>query len=170
MLVSIDGFPRGIDRDPARLAAQVISGIGFLGAGTILRDGTSVRGLTTAASLWVVAGIGLAVGTGFYWAAVVTTFFAVVVLMYLDNLERKFISTSTGYIEIEVSDQPGTLAAITKVFADYGVSIKKINLEIEEENQKAVVTLQVRGHNNDHKERLFDEIRLLPGIYRVKWR
>ncbi|HBL37110.1 MAG TPA: methyltransferase, partial [Firmicutes bacterium] len=72
MLVSIYGFPSGTGSDPARLAAQVVSGIGFLGAGTILRDGTSIRGLTTAASLWVVAGIGLAAGTGFYWAAAIT--------------------------------------------------------------------------------------------------
>lgn len=169
MLVSIYGFPSGTGSDPARLAAQVVSGIGFLGAGTILRDGTSIRGLTTAASLWVVAGIGLAVGTGFYWAAAITTLFAVLVLMFLDDIERKFISTSTGYLEAEVSDQPGTLAAFTKVFADYGISIKKINLEIEDENKKALITLQVRGHNIN-KEILLDEIRVLPGIYSIKWR
>ena len=68
MLISIYGFEQsgvGTTRDPARLAAQVVSGIGFLGAGTILREGTSIKGLTTAASLWVVAGIGLALGAGF---------------------------------------------------------------------------------------------------------
>ena len=59
--------------DPARLGAQVISGIGFLGAGTILKDGSRVRGLTTAASLWVVACIGLAIGVGFYWGALIAT-------------------------------------------------------------------------------------------------
>ena len=106
----------------------------------------------------MVAGIGLAAGTGFYWAAAITTFLAVLVLMFLDNVERKFISTSTGYIE-----------AFTKVFADYGISIKKINLEIEDEKKKAVITLQVRGHNIN-KEILLDEIRLLPGIYSIKWR
>ena len=72
MIVSVEGFsgalgPRG---DQARLAAQVVSGIGFLGAGTIMRQGSSVRGLTTAASLWVVAAVGLATGIGLYLAAI----------------------------------------------------------------------------------------------------
>lgn len=72
--------------DPARIAAGVIIGIGFLGAGTIIRSGTSVIGLTTAASLWTVAGIGLAVGCGFYTAGYVTT---LIVLLTLYTL-RKF--------------------------------------------------------------------------------
>ena len=59
--------------DPARSAAQVVSGIGFLGAGTIMKEGLSVKGLTTAASLWVVAGVGLAVGFGYYSGALITT-------------------------------------------------------------------------------------------------
>ena len=61
--------------DPARLGAQVISGIGFLGAGTIIRDGVNVRGLTTAASLWAVSCVGIAVGCGFYLGAVIATVF-----------------------------------------------------------------------------------------------
>src|SRR5213592_181273 len=59
--------------DPTRIAAQIVTGIGFLGAGAIIREGLSVRGLTTAASLWVVAAIGMACGAGWYWAALVTT-------------------------------------------------------------------------------------------------
>lgn len=74
--------------DPTRMAAQVVSGIGFLGAGTILRFGTSVRGLTTAASLWVAAGIGLAAGAGFYVGAAATTGVALVTLFALGPVER----------------------------------------------------------------------------------
>ena len=69
--------------DPARIAAGVITGIGFLGAGTIIREKEGVRGLTTAASLWVVAGIGLAVGCGFKRAAIYTTVIALIVLFFL---------------------------------------------------------------------------------------
>lgn len=76
------------DVDPTRIAAGVITGIGFLGAGTIIRYGEVVRGLTTAASLWVVAGIGLAVGCGFYSAAFVATLLTVVVLILLRNIEN----------------------------------------------------------------------------------
>ena len=79
--------------DPARIAAGVITGIGFLGAGTIIREKEGIKGLTTAASLWVVAGIGLAVGCGFKRAAVYTTVIAVIVLFFLrfaeDIIEEK---------------------------------------------------------------------------------
>lgn len=73
--------------DPARIAAGVITGIGFLGAGTIIRDRQGVKGLTTAASLWVVAGIGLACGSGFYSASIFATLLALVVLFVLRYIE-----------------------------------------------------------------------------------
>lgn len=77
--------------DPARLAAQVVSGIGFLGAGTIIQFRDSVRGLTTAASVWASAGIGLAVGAGFYKGAVAATVL-VVLALFISRLERRFES------------------------------------------------------------------------------
>jgi len=73
--------------DPARIAAGVITGIGFLGAGTIIREREGVKGLTTAASLWVVAGIGLAVGCGFCMAALYTTALSLIVLFFLRYIE-----------------------------------------------------------------------------------
>lgn len=91
MLTSIHIFEvyKGISSvDPSRLAAQVVSGIGFLGAGTILRFGASVRGLTTAASLWAVAGIGLAVGNGFYLGAYAATVLILITLFFLSKIER----------------------------------------------------------------------------------
>ena len=75
--------------DPGRIAAGVITGIGFLGAGTIIRERERVRGLTTAASLWVVAGIGLAVGCGFIRPAIYTTVLALIVLFVFRFWERK---------------------------------------------------------------------------------
>ena len=168
MLLSVYGFPSNISRDPARLAAQVVSGIGFLGAGTILREGTSIRGLTTAASLWVVAGIGLAIGAGFYLAGVIATVFSVLVLAYLDNVEKKFIATKTEIIQAVLSDKPGVLAAFCQVLGNNGLSIKSINLELDEENQKALISLQVKGHNIV-REKILEEICLLPDIFNVKW-
>ena len=75
--------------DPARLGAQVISGIGFLGAGTIVKDGFSVRGLTTAASLWAVACIGLAAGSGLYSGAILATALIYVILEVMKNVMGK---------------------------------------------------------------------------------
>ncbi len=80
---------QGGELDPTRLAAQVISGIGFLGAGTIIQLRDSVRGLTTAAGLWAAAGIGLAVGSGFYLGAVATTVIVLLVLFALSNVEQR---------------------------------------------------------------------------------
>lgn len=168
MLISIYGFSGEGGRDPARLAAQVVSGIGFLGAGTILREGTSIRGLTTAASLWVVAGIGLAVGTGFYLAGGAATLIAVFVLALLDHVEKKFIAQQTGKIQATLSDKPGALAAFCQVLGNNGISIRSINLEIEEEKQKALITLQVKGHNIV-KEKVIAELSLLPDIFSVNW-
>jgi len=90
MLTSLyvfDIYKDKVPLDPARIAAGVITGIGFLGAGTIIRERAEVRGLTTAASLWVVAGIGLAVGVGFNRAAIYTTILAMVVLFFLRYVE-----------------------------------------------------------------------------------
>jgi putative Mg2+ transporter-C (MgtC) family protein len=77
------------DADPSRIAAGVVTGIGFLGAGAIIRYGESIKGLTTAASVWVVASIGLSVGAGMYWAAVATTGIVLAVLV-LSRLEEQF--------------------------------------------------------------------------------
>lgn len=97
MLVSAFGFAdvlgqKNVVLDPSRIAAQVVSGIGFLGAGAILMRGEVVRGLTTAASLWSVAGVGLAVGGGMYTAAIGATIIILIILAGIKPLERRFIS------------------------------------------------------------------------------
>ena len=95
MMVSVDNAKYGAD--PSRIAAQVISGIGFLGAGTILRTGTNIEGLTTAASLWVCAGIGLAVGNGYYLGAVATTLIVLFFLKILEPLKECFSKAISKY-------------------------------------------------------------------------
>lgn len=103
MLLSIYGFSEfagqyGVNRDPARLAAQAITGIGFLGAGTILFTGKSIKGLTTAASLWVVMAIGLAVGAGFYVGASFTVFLALAVLWGLNVVEKRYVAHPREFV------------------------------------------------------------------------
>ena len=90
MLVSLyvyETYKREVILDPARIAAGVIAGIGFLGAGTIIRSDPQVKGLTTAASIWVSAGIGLGVGCGFYFASFIVTIFSLVTLLFLKRIE-----------------------------------------------------------------------------------
>lgn len=155
--------------DPGRLASQVVSGIGFLGAGTILREGATIKGLTTAASLWVVAGIGLAVGSGFYLAAVVTTGLVVTVLIALDTVEKYVISSKRRTLSLKVLDKPGQLGAIATILGSYGVSIKGVDLSCLEENHEAHLHLTVEVPHSVAKERLFEELASLDGVYRVTY-
>lgn len=76
--------------DPTRIAAQIVTGVGFLGAGSILRQGEEVRGLTTAASIWVVASLGMAVGFGYYAVAIVSVLLVLIVLVLLKPVEDRF--------------------------------------------------------------------------------
>ncbi len=97
MLTSLyvfDIYKSQVSLDPARIAAGVVTGIGFLGAGTIIRESDGVRGLTTAASLWVAAGLGLAVGVGFCKIAVYTTILVLIVLHFLRFIEKPLVKTS----------------------------------------------------------------------------
>lgn len=93
MIVSIEIYDifrsQGGEVDPSRIAAQVVSGIGFLGAGAIIRDPKGVQGVTTAAGIWTAAGIGLACGLGQYVPAVVTTLITLVILIVFTKLEKK---------------------------------------------------------------------------------
>jgi putative Mg2+ transporter-C (MgtC) family protein len=92
MLLSLYVFEQmkaqGAVSDPSRIAAQVVSGIGFLGAGVIIRSGISIVGITTAATLWVCAAIGLAVGAGYYKGAVITTVLVIIVLFVFRRFEK----------------------------------------------------------------------------------
>ncbi|CAB3970333.1 methyltransferase [Burkholderia cenocepacia] len=97
MVVSAFGFAdiqnaKNVSLDPSRVAAQVVSGIGFLGAGSIMLRGEIIRGLTTAASLWVVAAVGLAVGGGMYVAAIAATAIVLAILAGLKPIEKRFFA------------------------------------------------------------------------------
>lgn len=135
MLLSIYGFSEFVNEfnvrtDPARLAAQVISGIGFLGAGAILRTGSSISGLTTAASIWVVAAIGLAVGAGFYYAAFLVTALVLISLFLLNKWEKHMLRHRRNQeLSLKIKDQPGSLGAIATTFGNYGIHIRNLSME-----------------------------------------
>ena len=146
MVVSIDmyfQYYRTVNADPGRIAAQVVSGIGFLGAGTIMKEGATVRGLTTAAGLWVVACIGLAVGAGMYVPAIITTVLILFVLMYFIKFEQQFTGMRLykGIVML-VDDQPGQVGIIGSILGDMGVLIKEIDLNrLDTEDQLEVELL-----------------------------
>jgi putative Mg2+ transporter-C (MgtC) family protein len=147
MLLSIYGFSEFVNEpnvrlDPSRLAAQVISGIGFLGAGTILFNGRSITGLTTAASLWVVAGIGLAIGAGFYYAAILSCFMVLVSLWILNKVELKYFGAKRKHLlKIHTVDQPGSLGDISSLLADKNIDIRKVSLEDTSEGETKTILI-----------------------------
>ena len=104
--------------DPNRISAQVVTGIGFLGAGAIIRYGVSVRGLTTAASLWAVAAVGLAAGQGFYSAALITTAVVMFSLSVLRLIEDRFLYPRLGRpVALRVHFSSAGFAPLTELAA-----------------------------------------------------
>ena len=123
-------YLQGKGGDPSRIAAQVVSGIGFLGAGAILRLGNNVKGLTTAASLWLVSAVGLAIGAGLYLAAGMTLALSLFTLIALDHLEKKlFPSERTKLLEISFKGAvPDTKKAVGVIEA-FGVRVQSVDVE-----------------------------------------
>lgn len=119
--------------DPSRIAASIVTGIGFLGGGAILRLGATVRGLTTAASLWAVAGVGLAIGGGYYFAAILTIIIILLTLHFLGKFEHMYLQrrkfrTMTLYAQ----STPDLLGNVEKVLANHSINIR--NIEVQREN------------------------------------
>lgn len=162
-LVSVNSFGSA---DPSRVAAQIVSGIGFLGAGTILREGATIRGLTTAASLWSVAGVGMAIGTGYYLGAILTTVLMVVVLFFFSSLEQKILHT-VKVVEITVADIPGQLGRVATMLGEMGISIKSVGISPQSHEQVNIeLMLKIPASLQFHE--VVDSLSQLKGINSIK--
>ncbi|WP_244535218.1 MgtC/SapB family protein [Gracilibacillus kekensis] len=140
MLLSINGFDYFIENydnvrfDPARIPSYVISGIGFLGAGTIIVHGGTIRGLTTAASIWAVAGLGLIVGIGMYKEAIITTLIILVSLVVLNKFEKRLHSKNHHIIfEVKISNKNETSKFLERI-QSFPVEIREFDISKESEN------------------------------------
>jgi putative Mg2+ transporter-C (MgtC) family protein len=158
----------GITYDPTRIAAQIVTGIGFLGAGAIIRQGLSIRGLTTAASLWVVAAIGMASGAGYYSGAVVATVVVLVSLWPLRILaSRIFERVRPGELRLEVelraNESPSVLL---EPLEQRGVAVRAF--EVEDSRDRRRVALEV--HVEDvQPEAVTAELMRLEPVLGVRW-
>lgn len=171
MIVSIDMYAQyyqTVNADPGRIAAQVISGIGFLGAGTIMREGASVQGLTTAAGLWVVACIGLAVGSGLYIPAIATTVLILFVLIYFIKFEARFTgSREFKGLVLLVEDRPGQVGAIGSILGDLCVLIKNIQLTPADDDYLEIeLLLQIPGGIS--VDQVIEELSALRGLRNIE--
>jgi putative Mg2+ transporter-C (MgtC) family protein len=139
---AIESGGRGIQFDPTRIAAQIVTGIGFLGAGAIIRQGLTVRGLTTAATLWVVAAIGMAAGAGFYWAAVLTTALVLISLWPLRILAfRLFVRLRPEERPLEI-ELPSGASAQPVLAAVEALGAEVESLQLERSRDGLLVTLR----------------------------
>ena len=159
----------GIVFDPTRIAAQVVTGIGFLGAGAIIRQGLSVRGLTTAATLWVVAAIGMATGAGFYSAAVITTVLVLFSLYPLRVLAfRVFepLRPEEGRLAVELSAGATTVSVLQAV-EDAGAQVRA--LEFEEKGDTRRVDMRVRVRTGRSAAELLDALSQTHEVKGARW-
>lgn len=171
MMISMYGF-NGYG-DPARLAAQVVSGIGFLGAGTILNKGNSIRGLTTAASLWVCGGIGLAVGNGYYVGAIATAVIVLFTLITLGLLENRFFKNKYRVLIIQCEEKPGKIGEIGQTFGKYNISIKDIKIindgGVEDGLGSIEIHFAVKIPRNFLRGQFYEDLLKIPGIDWATW-
>ena len=161
----------GNDRltDPTRIAAQIVSGIGFLGGGAILRLGATVKGLTTAACIWTVTGVGMAIGAGYYFPAVMVVLIMLFALHSLAQFEDAFIKKRM-YREMTLTarSSPDLLGNVEKVFSANRIFIK--NIEVEKELSEPNVELRavVTAPEHVNLNKLSDEIFQIPGTLRFE--
>ncbi len=151
--------------DPTRLAAQVLSGIGFLGAGAILRYGTSIKGLTTATSLWTMAVVGLAVGAGYILVAVGTAVFLLSTLTVLNKIEKSKLAVNVNHQLWILSDYYPEIE--TKVKSVLGELTKSYTIQRMERNLKKNrlrITVLIRVKRDDNLTPLVERLAKLKGV------
>lgn len=153
--------------DVARLGAQVISGVGFLGAGTIIRNGSSVKGLTTAASVWAVACIGLATGIGFYFGAIIATITIYISLAY----SKKFAKFhDTQKISLEITSQSDNInsliSTIEKKFAENDININKFSITNQKDNSSELY-FHLSMNESINPTSVLSTVYSLPGVISI---
>jgi len=172
MIISAYGFAPVLGEhvilDPSRIAAQVASGIGFLGAGTIILRREIVRGLTTAASVWTVAAIGLACGGAMYLAAVAASVLVLVVLAAMRPLEViLFGSRRSVHIIMTCSARGFQEAQVRRIVSDAGARLQRIHLHFDNEKDRDRVELVMR-YDPAQANRIAETLRALDGVREIR--
>lgn len=167
----------GIVTDPGRLTAQVVSGIGFICGGTIIYTGKNIKGITSAATLWVVGAIGIAVGCGFYDVAIILTITIYATLMILYNVTKKINERGNiKSLEILLLNKAKTIGQINLILAENNVDIRKMNLEKQQDEsdsdelQKEIIELFliIKLNDMDSYGKIYEDIKALENVLEVK--
>jgi len=162
-VLSIVAFP-GTGSDPGRVAAQIVSGIGFLGAGAILKYGASVRGLTTAASLWAVAAVGMAAGAGAWVVAVAATVIVLISLSPLHFVENRIAGNERGRLRVRIDVAgEGALGRLFEALSEREDHIRHLASSRSPEGVHGV-DLEIRGRTTKHAAQILEELERLEGV------
>lgn len=166
MLVSMNMGPGA---DSSRIASNVVSGIGFLGAGTILRTGNNIEGLTTAASIWVCSAIGLAIGSGFYLGGIIVTIIVLFFLRKFSSFEKIINRKNYKTITIRGKTRPGFIGEIGTNFGYYHITIINIvihDIEVKEDIDEEIIFTLKFPYKLDMED-LFNDLYKIEGIREV---
>ncbi|WP_042145330.1 MgtC/SapB family protein [Paucisalibacillus sp. EB02] len=175
MVLSLYGFEAYIEKyenvrfDPARIPSYVISGIGFLGAGTIMVYGGTIRGLTTAASIWAVAGLGLVVGAGMYAVALFTTLIILLSLVFLNNFEKLFTKGKSSMV-VEIVSYPNlAINKVVSVFEESNLKVRQVEV-LKVENDLRSIFIKVEPNEGFNRIKLFESLSSIDAVKSVSER
>lgn len=155
--------------DPARLAAQVVSGIGFLGAGAILRFGFNVKGLTTASTLWTTAMVGMAIGYGYYLVSLFAVVITIIVLTLVERFEKKFVRVNViRTVVVDVHEREGILREVRKTISKMADALFAFSVQKSVKNKHMRLEIVARFNRNEKLEDMLEVISSIEGVKGIK--
>jgi putative Mg2+ transporter-C (MgtC) family protein len=167
-VISAYGFRRGVGTDPSRLAAQIVTGIGFLGGGAIVRHGLTVKGLTTAASIWATASVGVAVGAGDYVLGVGGAALVVGTLVGLRRVSATLQRWGVSREEFILATRPGfDVERIVEAVKRERVELRGLDREAGKDEDRVVLVVKLRPRYRP--DQLLDVLGRLDGVRQVEW-
>jgi putative Mg2+ transporter-C (MgtC) family protein len=162
-----DKYPGLAQGDPGRIAGQAITGIGFLGAGVIIRYKDTIRGLTTAACVWLVCSVGLAVGAGFYLVSVAVTLLTVFALIGLKAGERRMRKDWCEELGVVSADLPGQVTRMEDLIVKHGFEVISFGLKRDAEKKELEATFQLRVRAVQPKREILQDLLEIEGVRAV---
>lgn len=166
-LVSYMGFSSPT-LDTSRVAAGVVTGIGFIGAGVIFRQGTLVKGVTTAASIWISAAIGLALGTKLYYLAIVVTLIGLIILSFLKYLESRIIRVPLYMVRITADRDFAGIEEIKNILKELFPDVKSKKYELVPASGKKIYSFHIHSKTPDISEKIIDRISKKTGVFKIE--
>lgn len=155
--------------DPSRIAAQIVAGIGFIGAGVILKDGLTVRGLTTAACLWLAAGIGMGFGMGIYLPTIVSTIIAISALIFLKRLEPYINKDRFLIFRIETDEGIDVYPQLEVIFAQYKMIVSDVSCTLHPRSGETHYKFVLTQHRTRMGRELAKTVAELEGVKKIEY-